>query len=1288
MRSSMRPGQVIGGRFELQRLAGTGGMGAVFQGLDRETGASVAIKVLRGSTPAGAARLSREARALASLDHPAIVRHVTHGLTPEHEPYLVMEWLDGEDLAALLERRRLDVAETLSLGVRIAEALGAMHARGIVHRDVKPSNIFLVGGEVSAAKILDLGLVRPDDHTQLTQTGAFVGTLGYMAPEQARAGQSVDARADVFSLGCVLFKCVTGTAVFEAEKVMAILAKILLEKPPLASERCLGLPPDLDALLARMLSKEPADRPRDGREAAAALGAVRTDGPGIAAPSPALSLTVAERRLISMVLVAPPEDLHRAVGDGETAEWTALLEVAEALGAQAERLADGTLAVLLTGSWVATDQAAQAARCALSIRALAPDRRIGLATARSELSVRTQVSDAIDRTVRLLASTDHGDGTAPLPIAVDEVTAGLLGPRFLVRSLGNRLALLGEGPEQEPTLLGRPTTLVGRERELRLLETLFAECIEEPLARAVLVTAPPGVGKSRLVRELLRVVERRDEAVSVWQGQGDLLRTGSALGLLRAVLRGVLGLHEGEPIEVRRRKVRARVAQHVPEAARARTAAFLGELVAVPFPDDETPALVAARRDPELMGEQMARAWEDFLRAECAVRPVLLVLDDLQWGDLPSARFIDSALRRLGDQPFMVLALGRPEVDTLFPKLWEGRKLQRINLEELGRRASEKLVRQVLGDDVSPETMERVVTLAGGHAFYLEELIRAVAAGQRSSLPETVLAMVEARLGALDPEARRLLRAASVFGDVQWSGGVAALLGGALSPAETRRALSALAEQELLVERPDSRFPGESELAFRHALLREGAYTMLTDEDRILGHRLAARWLEEHGESDAMVLAEHLERGDDRARAGVYYLRAAEQANRGGDTDAAIARARRGLECDVAVPDRVALLGLLCDAHGWRREWLASAVCGEEVLRIGEPGTTHWMVAAASRLVVSQSPRRIDDFMDALVAAADRATDAAQIAYGMVNGSFFLAWSGRSDLAEQIQERFRTMAAPVVDRDPVVRGFVFLGEALRTAWGGRDPWTGTAHARIGRAAFATIEHRRGVALAQWILGLCLWMLGESAEAERELATILEFDLGMGSSFRNLCHVFSSIESGAVTEAERRAADMIALASTPELFIDAARGHVALAAVLQKKGDLAGAERELRTALVPLTALPLERGAALAMLATVLLGQDRAGEALVVAEEAVTTCRDSGAFGFRGTLARVAWAEALRAHDRAAEASAILTEVGERLRAQAAQIDDPEARRAFLERVPENARALARERDDSAGVVPL
>src|SRR5204863_4361653 len=214
-----------------------------------------------------------------------------------------------------------------------------------------------------------------------------------------------------------------------------------------------------------------------------------------------------------------------------------------------------------------------------------------------------------------------------------------------------------------------------------------------------------------------------------------------------------------------------------------------------------------------------------------------------------------------------------------------------------GRRAGERLVRQVLGDGVGSDTLDHLVKQADGNPFYLEELTRASAEGKDKALPETVLAMVETRLGRLAVEARRVLRAAAVFGEVCWEGGVVVLLEGAMGPATVAEWLAKLVEQEVLAMRQDSRFPGERELVFRHSLLREGAYATLTDDDKRLGHHLAGEWLAQHGEADPMVLAGHFERGGEGTRAASYYLRASEQAYYVVDLEATMARLAHGLAC-------------------------------------------------------------------------------------------------------------------------------------------------------------------------------------------------------------------------------------------------------------------------------------------------------------------------------------------------------------------------------------------------------
>src|SRR5579859_2861743 len=156
----MQPGEVIAERFEIEQAAGAGGMGTVYRARDRRTGSAVAVKVLRTEGTRDE-RFLREARLLAEVKHPRIVRYVSHGETPSGEPYLAMEWLEGEELASRLSRGGLTVGESILVLRRAAEGLASAHSRGLVHRDIKPSNLFLPAGDLDRLKLLDFGVARP-----------------------------------------------------------------------------------------------------------------------------------------------------------------------------------------------------------------------------------------------------------------------------------------------------------------------------------------------------------------------------------------------------------------------------------------------------------------------------------------------------------------------------------------------------------------------------------------------------------------------------------------------------------------------------------------------------------------------------------------------------------------------------------------------------------------------------------------------------------------------------------------------------------------------------------------------------------------------------------------------------------------------------------------------------------------------------------------------------------------------------------------------------------------------
>ncbi len=264
----MREGDVVAGRYRVVRRAGSGGMGTVYEAHDAAEDVLVALKTLRidtGNRPSrgsDGSRLLREAAALADIGHSAVVRYVDHGTTPDGEPFLVMAWIEGDSLQTRLRARGVTPVEALNLAARLASGLSAAHARGVVHRDLKPANVMLAADDVDQAVIVDFGVARmARAGGDLTETGDHVGTLRYMAPEQIRSARSVDSRADVFSLGCILFECLTGRACFPGSDPVTVLARILFEPLPMPSAARIDLPRTLDSMVAEMLRRDASKRP-------------------------------------------------------------------------------------------------------------------------------------------------------------------------------------------------------------------------------------------------------------------------------------------------------------------------------------------------------------------------------------------------------------------------------------------------------------------------------------------------------------------------------------------------------------------------------------------------------------------------------------------------------------------------------------------------------------------------------------------------------------------------------------------------------------------------------------------------------------------------------------------------------------------------------------------------------------------------------------------------------------------------------------------------------------------
>jgi len=440
-------------------------MGTVCRAWDRKARIEVAVKFLGRQDPADARRFEREASVLAELSHPGIVKYVAHGVDAAGIPYLAMEWLNGETLAHRMATTGLSLAETVDIVRQVAAALVPAHACHLVHRDIKPTNIFLVDGQIDQVKLIDFGLARRSwraptpqskGHT-LTHTGVMLGTPGYMAPEQARGTRDIDARADVFALGCILYECLTGQPAFAGEKETTVLAKILLREVPSIRAVCPEAPVALDALVHRMLAKTPGSRPAEAgaieRELSRMEPLPATSRQRFGQPEPPTEQMAAQpAEWVQVVFVgtrAQREASEHEPTEAEDVDAVRAREAAEAHHAQVEALADGSVVAVLSETGSPAEQAVRAAECALSVRRALPRAPVAIAGGASP-----DPSNVLERAARTLEMAALAAIFAPAALGsaqagaiwLDDTTAKLLEGRYTVHRHPMGQFLFAEDP--------------------------------------------------------------------------------------------------------------------------------------------------------------------------------------------------------------------------------------------------------------------------------------------------------------------------------------------------------------------------------------------------------------------------------------------------------------------------------------------------------------------------------------------------------------------------------------------------------------------------------------------------------------------------------------------------------------------------------------------------------------------------------------------------------------------------------------------------------------------------
>ncbi len=483
------------------------------------------------------------------------------------------------------------------------------------------------------------------------------------------------------------------------------------------------------------------------------------------------------------------------------------------------------------------------------------------------------------------------------------------------------------------------------------------------------------------------------------------------------------------------------------------------------------------------------------------------------------------------------------------------------------------------------------------------------------------------------------------------------------------------------MRRGEGRFPGEVEYAFRHASLQEASYQMLTDHDRALGHRLAAAWLQNAGERDAVTLAEHFGRGGEPHAAVGWWRRAAEQALEGDDLQAVIARAQRGVDCGADGELRGELLLLAAVAQSWRGDLAEARRCATLAMAALPRGGASFYQAvseaagASSILGLTDEVLRLVEELDAPRTAPD--DGGAQIV-ASARAALQLYFGGRYDLASRVALRVEDLAKGGNHR-PFTRAWIHRAREVHVACTG-DPGAHLLHSEAAARCFEEAGDLRSSCMQRVNLGFASIELGAYREAEAALrpSVVAADRMGIGhiaSAARNNLGI-ALARLGQLGEARTVENEAIAgfIAQGDRRLEGGSRIYLAL--ILALDGDLEGAEREARDAVSALNAVPTLSAHALGVLSQVLLSRGRNPEALSAAREAMTILEKLGALEEGETLVRLVYAQSLFSVGEVAGARQEIEKGRARVLTISAKINDEKLRRCFLENVPENARTLS------------
>lgn len=1256
------------GPYVVEGVLGSGGFGRVYRAVAPD-GDRVALKVMTASASADdLERFRREADI--RLQHANIVGVLDHGETDQGEHYIVFELVEGETLHERFRAAPLSPAEVVRHATQMCAGLAVAHAQGLVHRDLKPSNVMVT--EDGDVKLLDFGIAHstaPEAGERLTMIGTVVGTPGYLSPEQARGEGSVDARADIWGVGILMYQALTGNQpFFRATSMATILSVVLEEAEPV--DTAVALPVALVKIVHRCLRKSPADRYQSAHALAEALRALEVEGGEARSVSSegdvaavTASMTLDEQRVLSLLLAEGVTNLP------------ALRLAVEEWGGDLVPIQGHRAIGIFGGRTWEGDETQRAVAAAVQARD-ATD-YVGVASGRASGSGGAVSGSAVLAVEKACATHVAG-------VAIDSNAArSLVG--YTTQRVGDGFEVVVDPKRRMSWALleaQAEVPLLGREADLAQLETAAATVQSEEHAMVVWVSGPPGIGKSRLRREMSKILQRDGGTTRILAARARSHRRNVAMHVLENLLHGAILPNSGAPAHERRDRLIDYCQDAVGDEALGRDIAFnLGGFLGLPA--HTMPSIEDRPSDPQLMADMLRVAVGDLLLGLAAQGPIALLIDDAQWIDGASLEFLTELTLRAAELPLLVFVASRPELGDKHDDLFDGCDLLKVQPRGLIAKQVAVLVEAMAGRPVDAGLARTIADRTGGNPFFVEQIVHELAEQQlfdsaitELPIPLNVEAAVQNRLDHLPTEEKQLCKMASVLGRTFTASGLEAL--GLRGPLPL---LGPLARKGLISRRGHA--GREREYAFRNELLFEVAYRMNTDEARAHLHGKAALHLATLPEGDAEEVARHHERGGDQAAAATEYARAATAAVRRGDTPSILRCTERALSLGVAEAKRFDLHMVRADALSFlgRREDQGKEL-DEAVERADSPLRVARALGERVALLASLGSHDTGARVaEEAVAAARESGSASTLARTLTRQVWVLIYSGRLDEAAPILDEAETLVAKV---DAETAALVASWRAqLATALGDTDQRR-RAYEQL-MSLYRQVGDVRREAMAECNLADTYNRIGAYAEAATALRQAIESCRRVGNrivegfALANLGYALTML--GQAEDAVKtldEAAQVAAAIDNARLAI-AIRVYRVRAVLHDLSPDEVVREAEVAADEARRAGMPALSVASLAMAAKAWLVAGNAPMALALSRRAVQIRDEIGAMEEDEIEVFLIHARALLASGEVSAANEVLAQGDERLEQLAARFEDDEWRGRFLNDVPANRelRELAR-----------